>query len=147
MSCQPFYCILCLYCYMLQIYENINCAKKKGSSLDQEKYIMGDLSMSENYRANLGTSYINILVTEVMSKIITSNTRLSKTSVLIDHVICNTPVKVSQHGVLEIGFSDHQIIFCTRKLCKNKFVDHNAHTIRSLKHHTTDKYKSLLTST
>ena len=45
-------------------------------------------------------------------------TRISRSnSREIDHILVNNPVRVSQKGVIDIGLSDHQLLFCIRILC------------------------------
>lgn len=36
--------------------------------------------------------------------------------------------KVSQSGVINIGLSDHMLVFCTRKVAKPKFDNHLYHS-------------------
>ena len=47
------------------------------------------------------------------------------TESLLDHILVNTPDKISQSGVIEKVFSDHKIIFCTRKHQQIKSGQHN----------------------
>ena len=54
----------------------------------------------------------------------------------MDHILTNSTEKVSQSGVLDIGLSDHQIIFCTRKTKKHKTNTKTFIKIRSLKGYT-----------
>ena len=54
----------------------------------------------------------------------------------MDHILTNSTEKVSQFGVLDIGLSDHQIIFCTRKTKKLKTNIKTFIKIRSLKNYT-----------
>ena len=35
--------------------------------------------------------------------------------ILIDHILTNSPEKVIQSGVFEIGLSDQEIVSCSRK--------------------------------
>ena len=42
------------------------------------------------------------------------------TLTLIDHIITNCEEKVTQSGVINISLSDHQLIFCTRKIKRVK---------------------------
>ena len=41
-------------------------------------------------------------------------------SIIIDHILASFPNKVSQQGVIDIGLSGHQIIYCTRKIFRIK---------------------------
>ena len=47
---------------------------------------------------------------------------------------------VSQSGVLDVGISDHQLIFCTRKKQKLKLNQHKTIKTRNFKNYTADKY-------
>ena len=38
------------------------------------------------------------------------------TSSLIDHLVTNTPEKISDSGVIHTGISDHSLIFAIRKI-------------------------------
>ena len=42
------------------------------------------------------------------------------TSTLIGHTLTSVPSRVSQKGVINVGVSDHQLIFCTRTISKIK---------------------------
>ena len=43
-------------------------------------------------------------------------TRITEnTATLLDHILINSTEKISQFGVLDIGLSDHQIIFAQGK--------------------------------
>ena len=52
-----------------------------------------------------------------LTEIIKEPTRITcSTSTLPDHIFTNSSEKVSQKGVVDVGISDHQLIYCTRKL-------------------------------
>ena len=40
---------------------------------------------------------------------------ICSTSTLIHHILASFPSSVSQKGVIDIGISNHQLIFCTQK--------------------------------
>ena len=44
----------------------------------------------------------------------------SSSSTIIDQVLVSYPVRVTLQGVMDTGFSDHQLIYCTRKLFRTK---------------------------
>ena len=52
--------------------------------------------------------------------------------------------KVSQTGVIDIGISDHQLIYCTRKVNRQKTGKHKEITIRSLKNYTPESFREAL---
>ena len=67
------------------------------------------------------------------------------TSTLIDHVLVRFPSRVSQKGVTGVGISDHQLIFCTRKISRLKTGGiHKYLNFRSFKNYTVDSYKEVL---
>ena len=67
-----------------------------------------------------------------------------ETSTLIDHILINSDEKISQYGVIDIGISDHQMIYCTRKLVRNKTGESKYIESRSLKNYSVDVYESAL---
>ena len=56
------------------------------------------------------------------------------------------PDKIQQSGVLPVGFSDHMIIFCTRKLCRLKIGEHKSVKMRSLKNYDKKVFNNSLSS-
>ena len=62
------------------------------------------------------------------------------TSSLIDHVLTNSSEKIFQSGIIDCGMSDHQLIFCTRKVKWAKSNKHNNVFLRSLKHYTVNVF-------
>ena len=81
-----------------------------------------------------------------LKQLIQSPTRATcSTSILIDYILTSAPSRVSQKGVINVGVSDHQLIFCTRKISKIKTGgDHKCLNFRSLKNYTADYYKETL---
>ena len=63
-----------------------------------------------------------------------------ETSTLIDHILVNSNEKISQYGVIDIGISDHQMIYCTRKLVRNTSGEEKYIESRSLKNYSIDVY-------
>ena len=61
-------------------------------------------------------------------------------STLIDHILTNSRNKISQRGVIDIGISDDQLIYLTRKLHKMKSNTHKQIKIRSLKNYTIESF-------
>ena len=45
-------------------------------------------------------------------------------STIIDHILASFPDRFSQQGVIDVGLSDHQIIYCTRKISRIKRGTH-----------------------
>ena len=48
------------------------------------------------------------------------------------------PERVSQQGITDVGLSDHQVMYCTRKFPRTKLGTHKRITFRSLKNYTTE---------
>ena len=60
-----------------------------------------------------------------LTEIIKEPTRITcSTSTPLDHILTNSSETVSQKGVIDVGISDHQLIYCTRKI---KRIKHNMH--------------------
>ena len=49
----------------------------------------------------------------------------SMTATLIDHILTKSSQKVSQYSVIELGISDHDLVYCTRKTPLLKPNKHN----------------------
>ena len=65
-------------------------------------------------------------------------------STIIDHILASFPDRVSQQGVIDVGLSDHQIIYCTRKISRIKRGTHKQIRYRSLKNYSADIYEEAL---
>ena len=66
------------------------------------------------------------------------------TSTLLDHILTNSSEKVSQKGVIDVGISDHQLIYCTRKIKRIKHNMHNQIQVRSLKKYSAEIFTNAL---
>ena len=110
-----------------------------------EVYILGDFNLNLIDKKTGSpcelANYKEFCSSHGLKQLISCPTRITKnTSTLLDHVLTNSHDKVSQSGVIDIGFSDHQLIYCTRKVTRAKFHDHKFITIRSLKNYSQDIY-------
>ena len=80
-----------------------------------------------------------------MTEIIKEPTRITcSTSTLLDHILTNSSEKVSQKGVIDVGISDHQLIYCTRKIKRIKHKMHNHIQVRSLKKYSAEIFTDAL---
>ena len=80
-----------------------------------------------------------------LKQLIESPTRITcSSSSIIDHILANLPNKVIQRGILNVGLSDHQLIYCTRKITRIKRGGHKQIAFHSFKNDTTDGYKIAL---
>ena len=78
---------------------------------------------------------------------ITDATRITpKSSSIIGLIFVSEPDNIQQSGVLPVGFSDHMIIFCTRKLCRLKIGEHTSVKMRSLKNYDKTVFNNRLSS-
>ena len=73
-----------------------------------------------------------------------ANQITDQTATLIDHILTNSPNKVSQLGVIDLGLSDHDLIYCTRKTSLPKSHKHNEIFVRSLKRYSAEKFLEIL---
>ena len=65
-------------------------------------------------------------------------------SSILDHVLASFPNRVSQSGVIDIGISDHQLIYCTRKTARIKGYCHKQITFCSLQNYSPEIYEEAL---
>ena len=73
-------------------------------------------------------------------------TRVTRdTTTLIDHILTNSEEKISQSGVIDYGISDHNIIYCTRKIIKNKTGGQKIKQFRSFKNYSAELFEGALT--
>ena len=87
-----------------------------------------------NLSSPLLSKYKELCQTFSLKEIIQEPTRVtSSTSSLLDHILTNSGWKISQKGVIDVGLSDHQLIYCTRKISRTKTNRHNQIRVRSLK--------------
>ena len=127
--------------------ELLNSNANNINSVDNEIYILGDF----NINLFLNDSYVleknNILNSKSipndvksyhefctffglkqLMKVPTRTTTSSST--IIEHI-----------GVIDISLSDHQLIYCTRKISRIKRVSHKQIQFRSFKHYTVDLFE------
>ena len=123
----------------------------------QECYLLGDVNINlildekeifsnKSYRTNgqnflpLTKSYLDFCFSFSLEQIISIPTRVtSKTATLIDHVLANSFQKVGQCGVIELGISDQDLVYCTKKTPSLNPNEHNGRSIRSMKNNTKEK--------
>ena len=59
-------------------------------------------------------------------------------------ILTTFPEIVSQQGIVDVGLSDYQLIYCTRKFLCTKVGTHKHITFCSLKNYTAEAYKEAL---
>ena len=79
-------------------------------------------------------NYIEFCSTMGLKQLIKVLTRTTpNTSSLIDHILTSSSEKIVQASIVETSLSDHQLIFCTRKIKREKPNKHNDLTFLSMK--------------
>ena len=64
---------------------------------------------------------------------------------LTDYILASIPSWISQHSAINVSVSDHQLIYCTRKINKIKAGGvHKLISYHSFKKYTVDAYKDAL---
>ena len=72
-------------------------------------------------------------------QIIKEPTKIStNSSSTIDLILVSDEDKISQTGVLQLGISDHSLIYCTRRVVKAAINKHNTVKLRSMKNYDKD---------
>ena len=98
----------------------------------QEMYILGDINIDK--KSPLAKLYNEICCLHGLKQLINSPTRITiNTSTTLDHILTNSKEKFTDSGVIDISLSDHQMIFFTRKIQKQKFYKHKNINVRSMK--------------
>ena len=93
--------------------------------------------------------YKDFCTSQGLHQLIIEPTRISNnTSTLLDHILTNVYEKTSQSGIIDVGLSDHRLIFCTRKLIKQKKIGkHKMIKIRQMKNYTSELFLDELDKT
>ena len=126
-------------------------------------YILGDLNINtycngknlldknidhigENITLSpLFKQYRELCVSFSLKQIIRSPTRITSNSIsLIDHILTNASNMISGSGVIDIGISDHQLIYCTRKMIRSKYDIHKNIKCRSFKNYDATNFVDML---
>ena len=80
-----------------------------------------------------------------MKQLIKCLTRVTcNSSSIIDHVLESFPDRFSRSGVIDVGISHHQLIYCTRKTARIKSYCHKQVNFRSLKNYSPEVYEEAL---
>lgn len=92
---------------------------KQTDDENKEIYILGDLNCDMlKHEPDTPTKKVKSLYELYqLSQLINEATRVTiSSSTLIDHAVTNTPVNISDSGVIHTGISDHNLIFAIRKI-------------------------------
>ena len=62
---------------------------------------------------------------------------------LIDHILASLPKIISQEGAINVGLSDHKLIYCSRKISRIETGGvHKKIEFRSIKNYSVNAYKN-----
>ena len=110
---------------------------------NKEIYVLGDLNATCLIKAesDSATKKIKSLYgLYQLSQLIEEATRVTMTtSSLIDHIVTNTPEKISVSGVIHTGISGHSLVFAIRKISVTKNQE-NIVEIRNMKNCDNQKF-------
>ena len=126
--------------------DNLSTSISQTFSFDeQEVYISGDLNInlinSQKHTPNGIKRYKEFCSLPGIEQLLTLPTRITKnSSSLLDHVLTNSADRISQFGIVNVGLSDHQLIYCTRKITQTRLNAHKYVKMRSLKYYSEDLY-------
>ena len=115
--------------------------------LENNKYILNEsLSCKANRSMTpLIRQYIEFFQSYSLKQILREPTRITcNTSSLLDHILSNSLQKISSSGILDIGISDHKLIFCTRKIVRYKSNKHHNIFGRSYKNYDQTNFEKAL---
>ena len=120
---------------------NINLFQNGKYMFDENKNSIRD----ENATHFLSKQYKHFLSNFGLTQLIRHPTRITcDTTTLIDHVLASSLEKISQSGVIDYGVSDHNIIFCTRKITKSKKGEQKITHFRSFKNYSAELFEEAL---
>ena len=121
--------------YLTELYTNRLTKAISYNTLKKELYILGDFTINLYGNQNIAGCKSNTLVTATVSndvknylqfctmfgltQVIKSPTRITYSSTsLINHILASLPEIISQEGVINVGLSNHQVIYCTREITR-----------------------------
>ena len=136
---------------------------KKLNPESKELHILGDININtliddnrsifeirkntplSNSLPSLCKQYIEFCSSFSLKQLISSPTRITcSSSTVIDHILTNTTNIISQSGGIDLGISNHNIIFLTRKMKKIKLNHHTYIKYRSFKDYSVSEYEERL---
>ena len=92
-------------------------------------------------------SYYEFCTFVGLHQLIKAPTRITcNSATIIDHILASYQERVTQQGIISVGLSDHQLIFCPRKISRIKSGTHKHNKFHSFKNCSADLFKETLTS-
>ena len=126
-----------------------------------ETYILGDFNINlwqnghyvfqkHNFLSfhsirNVVKNYSDLCAMFGLKQLIENPTQITcSSSSIIDHILASFPDRVTQQGIVNVGLSDHQLIYCKRKIIRKKRDDQKQIKFCSFKNYTIDGYEKAL---
>ena len=112
-----------------------------------ETILLGDFNtdVSSEQSCTIFQNFKNFTQMFNFKQLIAEATRICKsTSTTIDLILVSDPDKISQSGVIHTCFSDHRLIYCTRKISKSFVGQHNTVNVRSMKNYSIENLHDAL---
>ena len=133
----------------------------KLDTLKKELYILGDFNINLYQNQNLCKmqnhyskktvsndvkNHLQFCTMFGLTQIIKPPARITYSSTsFIGHILASLSERISQEGVINVFLSDHQLIYCTRKISRIKTGGvHKKIKFYSLKNYAFDAYKNTL---
>ena len=102
---------------------------QNGHYVFQKRNLLSCHSVSNDVK-----NYVDFCTMFGLKQLIESPTRITcSSSCIIDHILASFPDRVTQREILNVGLSDHQLIYCKRKITGIKTGSHNQVTFCSSK--------------
>ena len=131
--------------------------------LNKELYILGDFNINLLFKGNCilnktheiknhfkdfsleNKKYSEFCSIYGFKQLLNCPTRITcNTSTLIDQILTNSQDNIFQSGVINTATSDHNMIYCTRKILKAKYNQNKELTFCSQRNYSVDIYKQAL---
>ena len=110
-----------------------------------QKYIFQQtITQSMSHKVNTYFQFCSLYGLEQLIKSLSQVTCIMPS--LIDHILATLLGRVSKQGIIDVGLTDDQLIYCTKKFSRNKVGIHKDITLRSLKKYTVEAYREALSS-
>ena len=104
---------------------------------EKGKYILDKSPSNDKNLDSFTKKYDEYCTLFGLKQLIKCPTRVTcNCSSILDHVLDSFPDRVFQSGVIDVGISDHQLIYCTRKTARIKSYCRKQITFRSLKNYS-----------
>ena len=144
--------------------DNFNIALKELASQGNETYFLGHFNINLFFEGHyvlkksfaklkeaqsnqiLLKPYLEICSAFGLTQLLNKPTRSTlNTSSLLDHILTNLKESITQHGVITLRLSNHDFIFCTRKIKCFKSRKHNTVSVKTYKNYSKKLLEERLT--